>query len=120
MSKMLTSWKEIAQYLGKGVRTVQRWERTFGLPVCRANGGDHRSVMTLAEELDDWVRSWKGPSDLESLRRELAGLRAENASLLRQLEASANAAPPRTGSWLDEGNPRARAPRPTAKSGVVQ
>ena len=25
MASILTSWKEIGQYLGKGVRTVQRW-----------------------------------------------------------------------------------------------
>jgi hypothetical protein len=33
MSSTLTSWKEIGQYLGKGVRTVQRWEQQMGLPV---------------------------------------------------------------------------------------
>jgi len=32
---VLTSWKEIAAYFGIGVRTVQRWERQFGLPVER-------------------------------------------------------------------------------------
>ena len=26
---VFTSWKEIACYLGKGIRTVQRWERDF-------------------------------------------------------------------------------------------
>src|SRR6266550_1743785 len=31
----LESWKEIAAYLGKGVRTVVRWEKTEGLPVHR-------------------------------------------------------------------------------------
>ena len=31
----LDSWKEIAAYLGRGVRTVQRWEREEGLPVHR-------------------------------------------------------------------------------------
>jgi hypothetical protein len=31
----LDSWKEIAAYLKRGVRTVQRWERTSGLPVHR-------------------------------------------------------------------------------------
>ena len=33
----LDSWKEIATYLGRGVRTVQRWEREEGLPVHRLN-----------------------------------------------------------------------------------
>jgi hypothetical protein len=31
----LDSWKEIASYLGRGVRTVQRWECEEGLPVHR-------------------------------------------------------------------------------------
>ena len=31
----LNGWKEIAAFLGKGVRTVQRWEREQGLPVHR-------------------------------------------------------------------------------------
>ncbi len=30
---VLNSWKEIACYLGRGVRTVQRYERDLGLPV---------------------------------------------------------------------------------------
>src|ERR1700720_4403293 len=33
--KKLVSWKEIAVYLGREVRTVQRWENTEGLPVHR-------------------------------------------------------------------------------------
>jgi len=31
----LDSWKEIAAYLRRSVRCVQRWERTEGLPVLR-------------------------------------------------------------------------------------
>ena len=37
-SAVLSSWKDIARYMGKGVRTVQRWERHLGLPVRRPNG----------------------------------------------------------------------------------
>jgi DNA-binding transcriptional regulator YiaG len=33
--KRLNSWKEIAAYLQKDVRTVQRWEKNEGLPVHR-------------------------------------------------------------------------------------
>jgi hypothetical protein len=51
----LGSWKEIAGYLGKGVRTVQRWEREFGLPVRRPNGGQRRIVHASPEELDQWL-----------------------------------------------------------------
>ena len=31
----LDSWKEIAAYLKRGVRTVKRWEKEEGLPVHR-------------------------------------------------------------------------------------
>jgi Tol biopolymer transport system component len=47
----LDSWKEIATYLRKGVRTVQRWERTDGLPVRRLGPG---SVFAYKAELDAW------------------------------------------------------------------
>lgn len=33
--ELLDSWKEIATYLDKAVRTVQRWEKQEGLPVHR-------------------------------------------------------------------------------------
>jgi hypothetical protein len=51
---MLGSWKEIACYLGKGVRTVQRWERQFGLPVRRPNASNKGVVCALPDELDTW------------------------------------------------------------------
>jgi hypothetical protein len=31
----LNGWKEIAAHFGKGVRTVQRWEAEFHMPVHR-------------------------------------------------------------------------------------
>lgn len=33
--EILSGWKEIANYLRKGVRTVQRYERELGLPIRR-------------------------------------------------------------------------------------
>jgi hypothetical protein len=38
----LTSWKEIADYLGVNVRTAQKWEKERGLPVRRMPGGSGR------------------------------------------------------------------------------
>src|ERR1051326_6780017 len=50
----LESWKEIAAYLKQGDRTVQRWERTEGLPVRRL-GQDHTGfVFAYKAELDTW------------------------------------------------------------------
>jgi hypothetical protein len=53
--ELLTSWKEIASYLGKGVRTVQRWEQQFGLPVRRPNEKSKGIVRATSRELDDWL-----------------------------------------------------------------
>lgn len=59
---VLTCWKEIACYMGKGVRTVQRWEREFGLPVRRPSGAASKSaVMARSHELDAWLLDrWSG------------------------------------------------------------
>ena len=53
--KFLTGWKEIASYLGKGVRTVQRYEREMGLPVRRPAGRPRAAVIATTAELDAWV-----------------------------------------------------------------
>jgi hypothetical protein len=53
--KILSSWKDIAVYMGRGVRTVQRYEH-LGLPVIRLNGHLQSSVMAFADEIDDWIR----------------------------------------------------------------
>lgn len=54
-SGILTSWKEIAGYMGKGVRTVQRWEQDFGLPVRRPRGADKKAVLARSSDLDAWL-----------------------------------------------------------------
>src|SRR6187402_2356883 len=53
----LDSWKEIAAYLGRGVRTVQRWEREEGLPVHRLAHDKRGSVYARREELAAWWES---------------------------------------------------------------
>ena len=53
---ILNSWKEIANYLGRGVRTVQRWERDLGLPVHRPKGKDRSAVLAFPEELVNWLQ----------------------------------------------------------------
>jgi phage terminase Nu1 subunit (DNA packaging protein) len=55
-SEILNSWKEVAEYLGRGTRTVQRWEQDLGLPVRRPRGKRHSAVMALRQDLDTWVR----------------------------------------------------------------
>lgn len=54
-SQFLSGWKEIANYMGKGVRTVQRYERDLGLPVRRPAGKSTGSVVATTVELDAWI-----------------------------------------------------------------
>ena len=54
-SNVLNSWKEVASYLGRGVRTVQRWEQELGLPIRRPRGKARSAVLALRTELDSWL-----------------------------------------------------------------
>jgi Tol biopolymer transport system component len=57
----LDSWKEIASYLGRGIRTVQRWEREEGLPVHRLDHAKRGSVYASRRELTAWWESRRRP-----------------------------------------------------------
>lgn len=48
------SWKEIAAYFGRDVRTVRRWEKNEALPVHRHLHRSRGSVYAFQHELDDW------------------------------------------------------------------
>ena len=61
----LSSWKEIAAYLGVGLRTAQLWEQERSLPVHRLPGGRGR-VFARTAELDAWKRSGGLPTTSES------------------------------------------------------
>jgi TolB-like protein/Tfp pilus assembly protein PilF len=50
----LDSWKEIAVYLRRGVRTVRRWEKDEGLPVHRHLHKRLGSVYAYKPEIDAW------------------------------------------------------------------
>jgi len=57
MSKgtILESWKEIAAYLDRNIRTCQLWERELGLPVHRLDGSPKARVHAFPAELDRWL-----------------------------------------------------------------
>jgi len=58
--EILTSWKEIAQYLNHNVRTCIRWEKNLGLPVQRYDNDSLRSrVFAHKSELDEWLEQRK-------------------------------------------------------------
>jgi len=108
-SQFLSGWKEIAAYLGKGVRTVQRYERQMGLPVRRPAGRTWGSVVAVRAELDGWVKASPirqvfhlrnttleypspaqaikmGVSELVQLREQMSRLRSEMNKSLRLLQ----------------------------------
>src|SRR5215467_13776066 len=55
-SDVLNSWKEVAGYLGRGVRTVQRWEQELSLPVRRPRGKSRSAIIAFRSELDAWLQ----------------------------------------------------------------
>lgn len=55
VNKMLSSWKEIAHFFGKGVRTVQRWEKTLDLPIRRPPGAPSNVVLARTSDLEEWM-----------------------------------------------------------------
>lgn len=55
LSRRLDSWKEVADYLKRDVRTTQRWEIERSLPIHRVPGGKRHSVFAYSHELDAWL-----------------------------------------------------------------
>ena len=55
----LDSWKEIAAYLRRSVRCVQRWERMEGLPVLRHRHAKGATVYAYRHEVDQWWEEGK-------------------------------------------------------------
>lgn len=77
--EILSGWKQIADHLGKGVRTVQRYERELGLPIRRPAGKSGGSVIATTGELDAWVTA-------SPIREEFGLTRAGiNTEMLQQL-----------------------------------
>jgi len=54
-TEVLSSWKDIAKYLKRGVRTVQRWESELALPVRRRRGKRRAGVSAIRAEIDIWL-----------------------------------------------------------------
>jgi phage terminase Nu1 subunit (DNA packaging protein) len=78
---MLNGWKEIATHLGRGIRTIQRWEK-FGMPVYRPNGHSRSAVVADPDQVESWLRARTEPRSArlqraESALREAAKLQAE-------------------------------------------
>lgn len=59
-SDRLDSWKEIAAYLKREPRTVQRWEKKEGLPVHRHHHEQQATVYAFRSEIDVWWTQRRG------------------------------------------------------------
>jgi hypothetical protein len=84
---VLNSWKEIASYLGRGVRTVQRYEHELQLPVRRVGGKSRRSVVALSQDLDTWLRhaTIQKDDEVESLAAKHVSITADSVADLHKL-----------------------------------
>ena len=69
----LESWKEIATYIQRDVRTARRWELEEGLPVHRHSHRRRASVYAYPSELDAWRDGRKPDVEPESERMALWG-----------------------------------------------
>lgn len=86
VGRRLNSWKEIAVYVQRDVRTLARWEKERGMPVRRVPG-ERGQVFAYSDEIDRWLtRSEAGQGD-EAPPAEPRG------------PESAAASPPRTAPW---------------------
>lgn len=63
--RRLDSWKEIAAYFDRRVRTVQRWEKSEELPVHRLQHEKGSSVYAYVSELEAWVLRRSAPPAAE-------------------------------------------------------
>jgi hypothetical protein len=52
----LDSWKEISVYLGRGIRTLQRWEIKMGLPIHRFPELSRSRVFAYKNDIDAWLK----------------------------------------------------------------
>ncbi|CAN5743076.1 hypothetical protein BH10ACI4_BH10ACI4_00390 [soil metagenome] len=121
--KRLDSWKEIAAYFGKDVRTVRRWEQDRKLPVHRIPGSDRSGVFAYVSEMESWLHRAKreeeihgsesdahgsGPDQGSGERRRTQGRRATDS---RADQAIAAAAPTLTTFGAQPGQPATWTPQ---------
>lgn len=80
----LDSWKEIASYFGREVRTVQRWEKRESLPVHRHFHHKIGSVYAFKTEIEKWRKDRSSePGVVDSPRAEAWVVRGKTLLPLR-------------------------------------
>lgn len=88
--RVLHSWKDIANYTGRGVRTLQRYEVLLGFPIHRPAERSRSAVLAFADEVDEWLGK-----PMAATMPVAVALRASTADQLRErrewLAVAANA-----------------------------
>jgi len=82
----LESWKEIAAYMRRDVKTVQRWEKREGMPIHRHLHDKLGSVYAFRAELDAWAHNRR----LSSVDSAPPPGEGDEAALLSEPEARSN------------------------------
>ncbi len=89
----VTGWKDVAAYVGKSIRTAQRWEKQCKFPVHRITTPNGEVVYAIKTELDEWVRnrdkSGSGTETLGAIDGDQAQRGRLAATRLRSLVAGA-------------------------------
>ena len=111
-NERLDSWKEIARYLNRSERTVQRWERESGLPIRRVKSAkDAGSVYAMRSEIDAWLLEGNVAGDGQAFDRPRGGTSKRKSTLLMLaglaalLALTALAATLRLGPWTLPSTP---------------
>src|SRR5438477_2059023 len=89
ISQRLDSWKEIASYIKRDVRTVQRWEKQEGLPVHRLQHDAQGTVFAYRSEIEAWWRSRQNDSDDHPPIRRLVRLKRSTGLITASLLCAA-------------------------------
>ena len=93
----LDTWKEIAVYLGREVRTAQRWSKREGLPVHRHFHARASTIYAFRDEVDAWLEMRRPVTSERAPKKERSERVAEclNPKLLAALRAPVR-------SWLQD------------------
>lgn len=84
--EILSGWKDIANYLHRGVRTVQRYEQELKLPVRRPAAKSGGSVLATRNDLDAWVRAIERQNTLQSQKKGAIATTTEGPKLKMTME----------------------------------
>jgi len=107
----LNGWKEISSYLGRTVRTAQRWEVQLEMPVHRPATRKRTAVIAYPNQLDSWLvrncncldscdgyEPTSSPADIATLNEKLLRLQREADQLALEIQRARGETPPPIGT----------------------